>query len=257
MRTSSSKEGFRIKSTEDFSAPELYFVSGADVRQTSGPVDKRWWAWERSFCQGEAIIMIRLALASVLSYHQGFDSWLLLFRFLPLFGWLQKEDLAVQFHQGQQGTRAASVEKEIPESGAVSLAYILIFLCILPLWERLPWGSSSGSVGRRNVNCPASGAKKELAEHNPNSPARSALTREKYSLHLPWERVAVLTTVTGNVKGNASPVYLVERNALPGYLVLQNMPWRSWHSLCLSLMLLMNNLVGLLCVSQFLSHWIS
>lgn len=50
-----------------------------------------------------------------------------------------------------------------------------------------------------------------LVERNPDSPPRSTLTREKCSLHLPQERVTALTTATGNVKGEALPVYLAKK----------------------------------------------
>lgn len=72
--------------------------------------------------------------------------------------------MAVEFHQGQQGNRMAYVEKEMPESGVVSLVCLLMFLCISYLFQKPSLKRQLRFYGRRNVNCPASGAKWELAK---------------------------------------------------------------------------------------------
>lgn len=64
----------------------------------------------------------------------------------------------------QQGNRMAYVEKEIPESGIVSLVYLLMSLCIPYLLKKASLKQQLRFYGKRNVNCPASRAKWELAK---------------------------------------------------------------------------------------------
>lgn len=42
----------------------------------------------------------------------------------------------MEFYQGRQGIRMASVEREVPESGDVSLVYLLMSLCIPLLFTK-------------------------------------------------------------------------------------------------------------------------
>lgn len=82
----------------------------------------------------ETLIIIRLALASVLSCYQGFVSFSCQYLGFA-FGWFWNEDLAVESTRGSKELGWHMLRKEIPESSDVSLVYLLMFLCFSPLYK--------------------------------------------------------------------------------------------------------------------------